>query len=309
MFWHDLFFITRDHVAAAERSLVIVAPFVKLAALRALLEATPANVEIVLYTRWRPDEIARGVSDTEILALVEKRGGTVWLLDALHAKIFLVDGHHALVGSANVTAAGLGLSRSPNFEILTPVAMHSGAAASLVQDLRARSQRATPEIAASVELAAALLTLPEGPFDPDAQDDIIGASSKWVPRFRSPDRLYDLYRDEDWQISSKPGDPALCDLLWLQLPKGLDRAAFDSHVRRRLLASSPIRVLDESLSEPRRFGALTNALQGVMPEMNHEELQAMLQLLLRWMLYFAPDLYELDTPNYSEIVSKRSTYL
>lgn len=305
MFWDDLFTVARDHVAATERSLVIAAPFVKVAALRALLDATPADVGIALYTRWRPDEVARGVSDTEILPLVEMRGGTVWLLNELHAKLYLIDGRHALVGSANVTAAGLGLAANANFEILTKVAMESGVAALLLEDLQARSRRATPEIAASVEAAAALLIVPDTPPDPDAQDDIVDRPGTWVPRFRSPDRLYDLYTDESWRVSAKPNDPALSDLVRLQIPATLDRAAFNSHIRRRLLASAPLRVLDAALSEPRRFGALTDALRGYAPEMSHRERQAMLQLLLRWMLYFAPDLYQLDTPNYSEIVSKR----
>jgi hypothetical protein len=305
MFWHDLFAVAREHLAVAQRSIIIAAPFVKVGALRALFDATSADVEITIYTRWRADEVARGVSDTEILTMVEARGGTVWLLDALHAKLFLVDGRHALVGSANVTAAGLGLSPIPNFEILTPVVMDLGSAAVLIEDLQARSRQATFEIAASVEAAAALLVLPDAPPDPDAQDDVVYSQAEWVPRFRSPDRLYDLNSDQDWWASAKPGDPALRDLLRLQLPKSLDRATFNSHVRQRLLASPLLRVLDEALSEPQRFGALTNALRGVTPEMSHEERQALLQLLLRWMLYFAPDLYELDTPNYSEIVSKR----
>jgi hypothetical protein len=309
VFWHDLFAVARDHVAAAERSIVIAAPFVKVTALRALLDATSDIVEVTVYTRWRPDEVARGVSDTEALALVEARGGKVWLLDALHAKLFLVDGRHALVGSANVTAAGLGLSRSPNFEILTPVVMELGTAALLIEDLQARSRRATPEIAAAIEAAAAALFVQDAPYDPDAQNEIVDAPTTWMPRFRSPDRLYDLYSDEDWRASAKPGDPALCDLIRLQLPKALDRGAFNTHVRRRLLATHPIRVLDAALSEPQRFGALTEALRAVVPEVSHGERQALLQRCLRWMLYFAPDLYELNTPNYSEIVSKRQAYL
>lgn len=305
MFWHDLFAVARDHVAAAERSLVIAAPFVKVRTLRALLEATPGDVEITLYTRWRPDEVARGVSDTEILNEVEKRAGTVWLLDALHAKLFLVDGHRALVGSANVTAAGLGLSKTPNFEILTSVLMDAGAAKLLIQDLQTRSRLATAEIAASVEAAAALLNLADVPDEPDAQDEIVDTSVEWVPRFRSPERLFDLYSDIDWRATAKPNEPALSDLISLQLPKSLDRAAFHNHVRLRLLGSPPIRVIDAALSQPQRFGALVNALRSVAPELDHRERQSMLQLLLRWMLYFAPDLYKLDTPNYSEIVSKR----
>jgi hypothetical protein len=304
--WHDLFHVARDHLKSAKRSLIIAAPFIKVAPLRALLDATPDDVKVEIVTRWLPDEVARGVSDTEILALVQARGGVVWLLDELHAKLFLVDENRALVGSANVTAAGLGLSAKSNFELLTPVTMEPCVSALLIRDLLEHAQRATPEIAEAVEAIAASLVCPEIPPVPDAIDDIIDMPLRWVPRFRSPDRLYDLYSDPSWWASSKPSNDALYDLLKLQIPRELDLASFNSHVRQRLLESPPIRAIDTALSKPQRFGALTDALRKFTPGMNHKERQNYLQIILRWMLYFAPDIYKLDTPKYSEIITKYS---
>lgn len=305
MFWDDLFAAASNHVAAAKRSLVIAAPFIKLGALQELFKAVPEGIELLVYTRWRPEEVARGVSDTAILPLVENRAGSVWLCDRLHAKIFLVDHAHALLGSANVTAAGLGLSKSPNLEILTPLSIDSAVAALFLADLHAQSRQATPEIAKSVETAAAAIQIPDLPLDPDADGEIVEHPRRWVPRFRSPDRLYDLYADGDWWSSVKPSDPALLDLLGMQVPRSFDRRAFDLHVRDCVLTSPVVLAIDARLTEPQRFGALTDALRDFDPELSHVERQNLLQISLRWMLYFAGDTYELSTQNYSEIVSKR----
>lgn len=305
MFWDDLFAAASNHVAAAKRSLVIAAPFIKVGALQAIFEAVPENIEILVYTRWRPEEVARGVSDPAILPLVESRAGSVWLCDTLHAKIFLVDHKLALIGSANVTAAGLGLSKRPNFEILTPLSIEAAVAAQFLRDLHARSRQATPEIAELVVAAATAFQIPDVPLDPDADSEIVEYPRRWAPRFRSPDRLYDLYADVDWRSSVKPNDPALLDLLGMHVPRSLDQKAFDLHVRQRVLTSPAVLAIDAMLTEPQRFGALTDALRNYDPELSHAERQNLLQVSLRWMLYFAGDIYELSTPKYSEIVSKR----
>lgn len=304
MFWRDLFDVARDHASTAEQSVIIASPFVKLEPLAALLRAIPPNIDVELTTRWRPEEVARGVSDTEVLGLVEARGGTVWLLDTLHAKMVLADQSRALIGSANITAAGLGLSRNPNFEILTSVEVSASTAAALLHDLRLGAVQATAEIAKSVEDMAALMSVERLPEDPDAQE-IEGPNVVWIPRFRSPDRLFDLYNDIEWLSKVKESDGAFLDLQALGLPRSLDRTAFNARVRERLLRCPPVAVLDEALAEPQRFGALTAALRPVTPDLDHNGRQALLQLLLRWMLFFAGDRYRLDTPNYSEIVSKR----
>jgi hypothetical protein len=305
MFWDNLFAAASNHVAAAKRSLVIAAPFVKVGALKAIFEVVPENIEILIYTRWRPEEVARGVSDTAILPLVESRAGSVWLCDTLHAKIFLVDYEYALIGSANVTAAGLGLSKSPNFEILTPLSIETAVAAQFLRDLHERSRQATPEIAKSVIAAAAAFQIPDVLLDPDSDNEIVEYPRRWVPRFRSPDRLFDLYADPDWRSSVKPNDLALLDLLGMQVPRSLDRKAFELHVRERVLMSPAVLAIDAMLTEPQRFGALTDALRNFDPELSHADRQNLLQISLRWMLYFASDIYELSSPKYSEIVSKR----
>ena len=106
--------------ASARRQLVVCAPFIKAAVIERVMRATNEEVVIEVFTRWRPDEIAANVSDTQVLSLVANRGGSVYLCDRLHAKYVRFD-ERALIGSANLTSAALGWSASPNLELLIEV--------------------------------------------------------------------------------------------------------------------------------------------------------------------------------------------
>ena len=90
---------------SADGETAVIAPFIKVDALRSLLEVIPAGLHLRCVSRRRPKEIDAGVSDPEILDLLEARGNfSLSLVDPLHAKLYIA-GDQCLVGSANVTAA------------------------------------------------------------------------------------------------------------------------------------------------------------------------------------------------------------
>jgi len=308
VFWRDLDGHVRGHLAGGERRAVVVAPFIKADALTRILADVPSAATLLVYTRWRVDEVAAGVSDPQILEAVEARGGEVWLCDELHAKLFVADGR-ALVGSANVTAAALGLSRRPNLELLQPVDSTEAIVELFLAELRTRSRRAmAAEAEAVMAKAAALAAVAPAELlaAPDADQARAAEARPWFPGFRSPDRLYGLATDPDWVRQAKPSDPALQDLLALQVDAATGQAAFDAAVRGRLRAAEVVQNLDGFLAEPRRFGALTDWLRTVIPEADHEQRQEAGQTLIRWLTYFDAERYEVGRPGaYSEVLSRR----
>ena len=82
-----------------------------------LLSVVRDDVTVTCVTRWKPQDIAAGASDTRCRALVVMRGGRFMLHPSLHAKFYSFDGA-VLVGSANLTDPGMGWSPSPNLEVL-----------------------------------------------------------------------------------------------------------------------------------------------------------------------------------------------
>lgn len=306
MHWHGLDGRTRQLLKSAERTVLLVAPFVKASTLESLLPEVAASVSIELYTRWRVEDVASGVTDTGVLPLVTARGGSVRLVDDLHAKLVAVDSSRALAGSANLTAAGLGTSARPNLELMVDIT-EPGLLLPFLLELRRRSRLATEQEADEVERKAAELRskLPDTK-PPDAALEVSQPEvSAWFPSFRSPDRLFGLYADPEWPYQARTNDPALRDLAHLALPGGLSEAEFNEQVRKALLSSSAVRGLDPLLDQPRRFGEVTDAMRPLLSGADHQDRQAAAQTLIRWLLHFAGDRYGMRTPNYSEILYRR----
>lgn len=292
-------------LSSAERTVLFVAPFVKVQTLESLLTGVAASVSIELYTRWRVEDVASGVTDTSVLPLVNKRGGSVRLVDDLHAKLIAADSR-ALAGSANITAAGLGTSARPNLELMVDVT-EPGLLLPFMLELRRRSRPATEQEASEVERKAAELRakLPDIK-PPDAAVEVPASQvAAWFPSFRSPDRLFGLYADPEWPHQARTNDPALKDLAHLVIPEGLSQAKFNERVREALLCSAAVRELDPLLDQPRRFGEVTDMMRELLSGTDHQDRQAAAQTLIRWLLHFAGDRYGIRTPNYSEILYRR----
>ena len=200
---------------SAEDDVAVIAPFIKVDALRSLIEVSPAATHLRCVTRWLPKDIAAGVSDPEILDLLETRGNfSLSLVDRLHAKLYIA-GNRCLVGSANVTLAGLGeRGDGSNIEVLVETTVDEpGIAATLeaiAQDERvatrsmARAARRLAEIVATSTTSAAAL------------------DATWFPGSRRPEQAYGFYTQVPSGFVGGADQVLLADLARSNLPPGLE---------------------------------------------------------------------------------------
>ena len=85
--------------------MLLVAPFIKVGAFQRLLASIADEVSIHCITRWRPEEIAAGVSDLEIWPILRDRPHSrLWLRPDLHAKFYRADAQCPQVQDAGVAA-------------------------------------------------------------------------------------------------------------------------------------------------------------------------------------------------------------
>lgn len=298
LLFHDLEASLHEFVATAGEHLAVVAPFIKAPQLSALLASVPEGVRTLVTTRWRADEIASGVSDLEALDVCRLHGAELRLVDRLHAKLFVVDHRDVLVGSANLTARALGVSAQHNLEVLFASRPSRRSITLFTAALQAESRLATDgerrEVAAAVTLIA-----PPRPVDAPTKM----RSATWLPQFRSPDRLYAVYRNLSEGAADQADGPAMLDLAALRLPFDMGREDFESAVRGRLLGMPAIGRLEVLLTRPRRFGEVSAWISQLRPEADHPLRQRTAQTLLRWLVHFASDRFRIETPSHSEILS------
>lgn len=282
--------------AASQREFVMCAPFAKATVVSEVVSAVPAGVRIVLFTRWRPDEVAAGVSDTQVLAVVRERGGVVYLHDRLHAKYYRNE-ESALVGSANLTATALGWTHTPNLELL--VASSDNDIDLMERELTANGIIATDEIAQEVDTIAELL-----PAGIKSLENLIQStgSAYWIPRLRMPSDLFAAYEYGTASLASRSAEAAAADLSVLELPPGLSRQQFDALVGYRLRRQPLMAQIDDFLSTPRRFGEMRELLSHVTGY-DRDQAEQSWQTMLRWILEFLPQRYSLKTFRHSEVIS------
>lgn len=285
-----------DLAAASARDFVMCAPFAKERVVNEVLSVVPDGVRILLFTRWRPDEVAAGVSDTEVLPVIRSRGGVVYLHDRLHAKYYRNESR-ALIGSANLTSTALGWMSHPNLELLVPSS--DNAIDSLEKLLRSESVVATDEIAREVEEIAKLLPMREDDREmlaPSGRDEV------WIPSLRIPSDLFSAYSIGVMSLTSRSAAAAVADLSILDLPIGLNRTQFDALVGYRLRNQPLFKTIDAYLIEPRRFGEVRKLLSDTT-NCDRDQAEEFWQTTMRWMLEFLPERYSLRTYGYSEVVS------
>ncbi|CAM3359018.1 phospholipase D family protein [Mycobacterium colombiense] len=277
------------------------APFAKEAVVERVMSAVPVNVRVVLYTRWRPEEIAAGVSDTRVLQVVRARGGGVYLHNRLHAKFFRNE-NDVLLGSANLTATALGWSQNPNIELLVPSSRDE--IAELEKRLTVESTLATEELAREVEEIAKFFP---GPTSVPVQlDHSAEPPDLWIPQLRMPSDLYLAYSHGPSSLTSRSAAAATLDLAVLDLPVGLDKRQFELLVGHRLGCQPIFRDIDQHLERPRRFGEVRQRVSQITG-FDHDQAAETWQTLMRWMLEFLPNRYTHDVKRHSEMFSRTKT--
>src|SRR6056297_1346720 len=104
-------------LSSAEQEIIVLSAFVKLDALKWLIETSrTSNLKIV--SRWQPSDLAAGASDLECFYLCEEANIPFGISRNLHGKVYIVDSK-IFIGSANLTSKGMSLSHLENDEFGT----------------------------------------------------------------------------------------------------------------------------------------------------------------------------------------------
>lgn len=213
-----------DLLGGAKAQVILVAPFMKLEAATRALAAVPDDVtDITFITRWKPEEVAAGVTDLEVLDLVDSRPGAKLLLHpCLHAKLYRVD-ERCLLGSANLTSKALGWAAPPNLELLVEYDTAAPAVEGLEKQLFEDAIPATAEIRTAVAAAAASVTR----ILPGSAEPV----ETWLPSCPAPERLFNVYADfETFRLADSSVEAGRADLRVLDIPAGLAEGAFHQFV-------------------------------------------------------------------------------
>ncbi len=267
-----------------EADVSIIAPFIKVDALQLLLQALPVGAYLTCITRWLPREVAAGVSDPEILDVLEERGNfSLFLVERLHAKIYIA-GNRCLAGSPNVTLAGMGEGGgAKNIEILVETKIDDP---SIVATLREIEQEKRPATKAMVQTVLRLA-------NSLSASKAVNLDAPWFPSSRQAKQAYRFYTqpsDEDEYVGSADRI-LLADLARANLQPGLKEEEFRAAIR-SLLETIPIAEIILNTTEDKIFThADTHHHFEELEELagGHFSANDLWLAFVEWMAYFFPD--------------------
>jgi len=286
----------RELLKTSTEKVSIIAPFIKVGSIKRVIEAIPKEVFIRCVTRWLPEEIASGVSDPEIIYLLEERGNySITLADKLHAKIYIAD-DRCLTGSANVTQLGFGdMDGEGNIEILVEAAVSDVNVANTLHAISLSERPATQIDAEKVRRLADSL-----------KSSVLKSEYFWFPKSKKADRAYEIYESPPSGYITAADQILLADLNAAQLRAGLSEEDFKVEIR-SLLCQIP---LARSLINGEKDMVLkkSDALPFIHSDSNSDFTKYDLwHSFVSWMAYFYSDL--LITQEVTEIALRRAQML
>jgi len=294
----------------ATREVLLVAPFIKQATLQRLLAILPQDVTVRCITRWKPEEIALGISDLQVWDLLKARpNSSLALRSDLHAKYYRVD-EQCLIGSANLTNKGLGWSIPSNLELLVPLSAETKQLKTFEEELLKECVEVDQNLFDQLSETVQLLKqqnpesiqlnheIKQQQLFPDENDIYF---QNWLPTLRNPECLYLAYSEQWEKLTSSGQDIASKDLKFFSIPSNLSEATFNHYIGTLLLQTKVVQQVDDFVKKPQRFGAVKNLLLSIEDGISTKEATRYWQTLMRWLLYFLPNRYAVSVPNYSEI--------
>jgi hypothetical protein len=291
----------------AEEQCHIYVPYIKLEALKPLIEAKE-NVKMVVV-RWEPRDLISEASDLEIFPYLCDRGITLYRNPRLHLKAFVADYERAFIGSANISQRALNYpeSDSYNYELALVDQSLDLSDRLYFNMIEAESILITDNIYEQIkeQLPEKIRTFPkESDFNlvvnyPDKSFSIAS-----LPMTYSVETLFRIYQTQE-AIHQVELNCAMHDLAIYRIPLGLELENFQKELKTKFFNHPFIRSFLEFVDRAGEvyFGGAKEWIHqhcSDVPTPRKFEITENIQILYRWITKLSDGIYQVDRPNYSE---------
>lgn len=278
--------------------------FLRSSILQSLSDVLSPEVKVNIIARWQFNDLLAGASDFKSYEIARSLGWKFFIKLNFHGKVYSFANRGILVGSANATNSGLGLSAEPNSEVCTVVDLNEDNE-KLISSLFENSTELNDELFHKM-VAVSQIEVPLA-ANTDWPDDIL-------------DQLTLLDMSEQRLLMSE------CFMTDGKAILGLESTSPESHLDLSLLSlplnfelrdvikefrsSRIFRWLLAQLEESKElyFGTVTASLHDALlqdPAPHRKEVKSLVQNLFSWIELLGPESTGLlvDRPNYSQRIS------
>jgi len=273
--------------------LFIIAPFIKLDALRSLLDHCEDVSALKVIVRWDGSDIANRVSDLEIYEELTRRGVPLYRHPSIHLKVLVFNQNWAFHTSGNITRKGLGLASKSNVEIGAQIRLTTNdwiELYRLLEDATHIDDRLY-EVACRYRDGNASTTDTTPPLVLDSANDK-QFSKLSLPAIQSPIDLYKIYQNPEQFIDESDTYAAFVhDILLYEIPLNLNSEDFFSRLDENFKDHFFIRAISTFIENEGsvRFGRVNSWLTDQCsdkPAPYRWELKSSTNKLYNWLDHF-----------------------
>jgi hypothetical protein len=286
---------------------LLIAPFVKIDALRVLMEQKPTSGKLNVVIRLKPEDLISGASDLSVYPYLRDRGVQLFYNQSIHLKLYVFESNRCLVTSGNITSRGLGLGAINNVEAGALVRLDLedwNRIYGLVNDSQAVDDHLYDCLSKFVADAPAPPSLPMFDWPKEVHKSFTISSLPATEDVESLFRAYfsatlDSYSTEDVRRIAH-------DLALFHIPSGLSDLEFEQQLRDSF-RSSPFVTEFISFLRSRgslRFGAVNDWIHRWcedVPLPYRWELKENTRIFYNWLAHFVPEI-TWDRPNYAQVI-------
>jgi len=115
--WSPIHKFLKEQIQYKAQLRLLIAPFIKIDALKTLIEMCEDISHLKVITRWAGRDIINRVVDLDIYQYLAEKRIPLFLNCSIHLKLYSFDNACAFHSSGNITKKGLGLASDSNVEI------------------------------------------------------------------------------------------------------------------------------------------------------------------------------------------------
>ena len=310
--WSPVYRILEEQILTGDDLILVIAPFIKVDALRRLHEAHKKQVQFRVICRWHAEDIVSGASDVEVYSYLKEIGSHLYLNPDIHLKLYIFNSNVVFSTSGNLTLRGLGYSEQANIEV--------GNVISLTEYDWAKIYRIidTSHLIDDTlyNRYKAFLDQQPKPHPPTYPPELFPIHKKYtissLPATDNPIKLTDYYFNPI--LGNYPKEEirrALHDIVTFEIPQGLSEADFERYLNKNFCNSAFVRDFVELLKLERslRFGAVNDWIYQKcedVPLPYRWEIKSNTRIFYEWLAHFIPEV-TWDRPAYSQVIYWKRT--
>ncbi len=296
-------------LSKTKKELIIFSPYIKLEALKYLLEDISNNIKVTIITTWKLRDLQQGFSDLRIWEFCKKNNYILFLNQNIHLKSLIIDFKKCIFGSANITNKGLAIGNKYNFELVgTYTSNLKDSEIIYFQKILNSSVLMDNKLYFKFkEELSKLKPIPqisEVEIEKNIEKEFLISS---LPMSTSVEKLYELYSNNFNTFNEEEKLCAIHDISLYDIPNDLNKEEFKKYISKKFFESLFIQKLLIYIGDEIYWGRMLEWIQkncSNVPIPSRRSLKENIKVLYKWIVDLSNNKYLVDRPNYSERLYK-----